>query len=116
MSLGLGEILIALLIIPFTNTVFAAPFCPAGLTFTTDTIWTRFEVRSTITIVPQTALASTTSFESASYTSYHSPTQYSSFPNTIESSQGSTSLPIESGLCSENKPCTGDLTYFETAN
>ena len=90
----------------------AAPFC-SELVFTiTEFVWT--EAHSTITVSSRT-LASMASVTDTSQPNYNVPIHHSSALTTSKAFQSENSLPLRNGFCSENEPCTGDLTYFDTA-
>ena len=90
----------------------AAPFC-SELVFTiTEIVWT--EAHSTITVSSRT-LASKASVTDTSQPNHNVPIHHSSALTTSKALQSQSSLPFRNGFCSESEPCTGDLTYFDTA-
>ena len=99
----------------FINVALAAPFCSIFGIATTKVVWKNVQVHRTITVGSQTTLAPTASFISTSKSTYDVTTRTSSALYTSKHFGGSNTFPVGEFLCSKSEPCTGDLTYFDTA-
>lgn len=105
----------------------AAPYhcCTETLAAITETIWNTLPVTSIITLIPKITHSAGFPSRSIILKGFNTAVVDSSEPLCTLSSVG-ISRPsvtglgpqlhsVGSGLCSQNNPCIGDLTYFDTA-